>query len=256
MIAGRPSTHSTAKAANSAMGDLTGLCDRAYNNPKGILGMKRIVGLAAGLMLALPAFASTIYSNPYNASADTGACDFSSTCAREVVPPIDDFAAQLFTIATDETITAGDFTELDSLGLLTGPTSVNWAFYSDVDGLPGTLLDSGTAAISSFSSTGIDASGNFWVDTYSFSIPAEVLTSGSYFFALQTTTSYYSNNLAEGTTDSGAAETKNGGTTWAAGYEGIGGVAVELDNTPEPATLGLVAVAFGVLGLMRRRSAR
>ena len=217
--------------------------------------MKKVIWLASGLLLGAPAFAATIYNNPYSASADTGNCEFSSICGNNYA---DDIAAQLFTINTNVTITAGDFTELDSLE--NGPpSSANWAIYTDSLGLPGSMLFSGTGApISLVSNAGLDTSGIFYVATYTFNIPTVALTSGSYFFALQTTSSYYGNNLAEGTTDSGAAETKNG-TTWAPNYEGIGGVAVELDGAfgvPEPATLGFVAVGFCMLGLMRRRKTR
>jgi len=85
------------------------------------------------------------------------------------------------------------------------------------------------------------------------------LLSGSYFFALQTTTTFFENNLAEGTALSGAAESKNDGSTWAAGYEGLNSVAVELDGdpaVPEPATLGFVAIGLGLLGMMRRLKTR
>jgi len=81
--------------------------------------MTKVICLAAGLMLAGPAFASIIYDNPYDGSGN-GNCEFSSICGAAV----DDFAAQLFTISTGYTVTAGDFTELDFANL-GGPSSVN-----------------------------------------------------------------------------------------------------------------------------------
>jgi hypothetical protein len=218
--------------------------------------MRRVISLAVGLMAAGSAYADVVFNNPFDATADNGNCAFSSTCASEI-GKVDDFAAQLFTLDTGVTLTSGSFTELDGLDL-GGPGDVNWAFYTDAGVVPGTLLFSGTAGISGSSSAGEDVNG-LYIDTYTFDIPSVVLASGSYFFALQTISEFYTNDLAQGITDSGAAETNDGGATWAAEYEFIGGVAVGLNGdltTPEPATLGFVGVGFGVLGLMRRRKAR
>lgn len=206
-----------------------------------------------------------MYSNPYDPVA--GATDEGSNClfnsACDAILGITDIVAQGFTLASGAVITSADFTQLD-WPELAGPTSANWAFYTVSGGLPGTLLVSGAALIDGASNAGVSVilPGDYsmFIDTYSFNIPSIVLGPGSYFFALSTTSDVLG-FLAEGQTNSGAAQSINGGP-WTAGYAfgGIDGVAVELDSsasgTPEPATLGLFGVGLGVLGLMSRGKAR
>jgi hypothetical protein len=228
-----------------------------------------VLALAFGVVLAAPggsAFAGTIvYSNPYNPVADASPsgsdCVFNSAC--QAFLGVTDIASQGFTLAAGTVITSADFTELDD-SELAGPTSANWAFYTVSVGLPGTLLASGAAVVDGSANAGSQTinygngtTGSLFIDIYSFNIPSVVLSAGSYFFAFSTTSAFVPNYLAEGQTDSGAAEFLNGGP-WTVGYGfgGIGGVAVELDSstsTPEPATVGLLCVGFGIFGLMHRR---
>jgi len=214
------------------------------------------LGAAALAFIATPSLAGTVYSNPYDPVADVGDCSFSSTCAAAVGRG-NDFAAQQFTLSGSTTIMSASFTVLD-IPQFAAPSSANWAFWTDASGLPGTLIASGTATSGTQSGGAPDASGFYFVDTYAFDVGSVTLGAGSYFFALQDTNSNFDHYLAQGLTDSGAAETHDGGATWSSSYEDIGGVAISLFDTPvnsvpEPITLSLFGAGLAGAVAIRRR---
>jgi hypothetical protein len=94
-----------------------------------------------------------------------------------------------------------------------------------------------------------------------FALPDVTLTSGSYYLALQSV-SDYPNYLAGGTYGGGAAETHDGGLTWAPGYEYNSSLPVTItavSAAPEPATWALmisgIALTGGIMRTRARRSA-
>jgi PEP-CTERM motif len=214
-----------------------------------------LAAVAVTAVLPFAAQAQTIYSNPY-AQDGGGDCLFNTTCAAQLGAG-DDFAAQMFTLTAAATVTSASFTTLDQGGTGSG---ANWAFY-DADGaggLPGTLVASGSSPLSSIQNLGSDVAYN--LDENFFNVSPVALGAGSYYFALQYVTPVFENYLGDGTADSGAAETKDGGATWTPTYEDTVSVAVALFGSssaaPEPAAWALMLMGFGSLGAVLRANRR
>ena len=209
--------------------------------------------VALGMAGSASAGTVTDYNNPYVFGAG-GDCSFSTTCAAANARG-DDFAAQEFTLAAPTVVTGASFTELD---LGTTPTAVNWGFALNdgAGGLPGTLLSAGLNTITSSASLGVD--GPYNVTQLFFGVGPQLLGPGTYYFALQAISPVSSTFLGGGAAASGAAETMDGGVTWAANYEGYSSVAVSLYTyVPEPAAWALMLVGVGAVGgALRRRAAR
>jgi hypothetical protein len=212
-----------------------------------------LLALAMVTGMASVANAGVIYSNPVNKPADFGDCSFSTTCAATLGLP-NAYAAQQFAITNSVVVNTASFSELDFKSY---PTSVNWEFLSNNSGLPGTLIASGSNSITSSLNLGIDANDNYYFSQNSFSVGAVALSAGTYFFAIQAVSSNYNTYLAEGVSNTGAAQTIDGGVIWTAGYgnpTSIGGVAVSLSSSvPEPSTWAMMILGFCVLGFMAHR---
>jgi len=206
----------------------------------------------AALGLAGVAKAGIVYSNPF--SGQNADCSFSTTCAAQAGRG-DDFAAQEFTLTQARVITGGSFTEVD---LGTGPTDVNWGFIlaDGTGGLPGTILASGTDTISSVNALGSAFGANLNQEV--FSLGTVALGPGTYYFAIQGVSPVFTTYLGFGQAASGAAETHDGGSTWASGYEGANSIAVQLTDAsvPEPATWAMMLVGIGGIGAVMRRRDR
>jgi hypothetical protein len=210
-----------------------------------------LIGVAAVSLSSVAAQAGWVYDN-LNTTSAVGDCSFSTTCAAELGRG-DEFAAQLFTLSSTATIDEGAFSDL-----VFGSTasSVNYAIYADVDGLPGgTALESGSATLTT---TSADPDLSSFLET--FPIASITLSSGSYFFAVQAVTSNQSDFLQQGLVTSGAAETHDGGLTWSAGYENssngqeLYGVSVALGSAvPEPSTWAMMLLGFAGLGYVGYR---
>jgi hypothetical protein len=209
--------------------------------------------LAGGIALALTpvaAQAGWVYDN-LNPTTLEGDCSFGTTCAAQ--PGLDrgdEFAAQLFTLGSSTTLTLGAFSELD---LGTTPTSVNWAIYDEVGGIPsGAALFSGT---SSLTPTVVGTVGPYDATLVTFSLPGISLAAGSYDLAIQAVSPTIFTYLQQGLVASGAAESNDGGVTWAPGYENLGGgtqlggISVAFGNTvPEASTWVMMLLGFAGLG--------
>jgi hypothetical protein len=211
-----------------------------------------VLGLAP-----LSATAGTVYNNE-NTNPQDGDCSFNTTCAGSVGRG-DEFAAQAFSLSAATTITSGSWIEIDQDP--PGSTSVNYAFYLDGGaGTPtGAALFSGSAATTS---TDLGGGSLGDIEDVSFSLGSINLGPGNYFFAIQDVSSEFANFLGQGLVESGAAESNDGGLTWAPGYEiqsggdNLGGIGVALFSggaVPEPSAWALMLVGFGGLGAMMRR---
>jgi len=217
--------------------------------------MKVSLALASLLMMPLAgiAHAATIYNNAPNFGGG-GDCSFNTTCAS-LAGRGDDFAAQQFTIGSAVTVLSGDY----NTELYGAPgTSVNYAFYTSAAGLPGTLIASGSSAI-----TGNVVGSDFIYSEvdYVFNTGAVNLAAGTYFFAIQEVTGNFDDFLVGGADDTGAAETHDGGLTWSPDYEFEGGVSVSLSSTavsatPEPGAIYLLGSGLAGVAALRRRFVR
>ena len=215
-----------------------------------------IAASLGAVSLASAAGAAAVYNNidPNTAGGD---CSFSTTCASQVGRG-DDFAAQVFTLGSADTLTGASFETLDNPANST--TSANWAFYSAVGGLPvGPALFSGSSATTD--TTVGSVFGYYALDINSFSLGSVSLVAGDYAFAVQAVTPEFQTYLSQGLVDSGAAETFDGGLTFTPSYEGMGGIGVALTDgaaaVPEPATWAMMLAGFGLVGVAaRRRSAK
>ena len=217
-----------------------------------------LIGAAIGSCLFIglgPSAKAQVYDN-LNTGASVADCGFSTACAAATGRG-DAFAAQLFTLTSVKKITVGDFSELDN-GFGQSPSSVNWAFYADVGGLPGgPALASGSSK--AYNTGGFGLINGFEVAQEDFSVTPLVLHPGSYFFAIQAVSSYADTYLQQGLAASGAAESHDGGATWTAGYETgvggseLGGLSVALYNSvPEPAAWAIMLVGFCGVGVSLR----
>ena len=94
-----------------------------------------------------------------------------------------------------------------------------------------------------------------------FDVGPQALGPGSYYFAIQVDSTFFDDYLGQGVLGSGAAESHDGGGSWAFGYGefGLPSVAVALYGTagvPEPATWAMALVGIGMAGAALRSRAR
>ena len=216
----------------------------------------------AALSMAGAASANIIYNNPIviNGVAD---CSFNTACAAGANRG-DEFVAQEFTLTAAAVVTGASFSDY-TIGA--SPTDVKWGFLvaDGAGGLPGTSLAAGEDTITSTTLLGTFGGAN--VNQDAFGVGPTALGPGPYYFAFQAVSANAAVYLGQGVTMTGAAESNDGGVTWAFGYENgpggaqLGGVAVELTGTgggtvPEPAAWALMLVGFGGIGATLRRRQR
>jgi hypothetical protein len=216
----------------------------------------------AALSMAGAASANILYDNPIviNGNAD---CSFNTACAAGAGRG-DEFVAQEFTLTAAAVVTGASFSEYN---FGTTPTDVNWGFLmaDGAGGLPGTILSAGEDSVTSSSVIGTFGGENVSQDF--FGVGPQALGPGTYYFAFQAVTTFPAIYLGQGVNMTGAAESNDGGVTWAFGYENgaggaqLGGVAVQLTGTggstvPEPAAWALMLIGFGGIGVAMRRRPR
>lgn len=224
--------------------------------------MHRLFIALATMILAATqaASAAVVYSNaPDLSSSQSGDCRYNTTCSA--FNGWNGFAAQLFALGSASTITGVSFNSVvGGSGIFA--TSANWKLIDDdgAGGLPGTVIASGSAPVSH--AAGPVGAHSATTD-YSFTIAGTALAAGSYYIALQAVTVNGADFLMRGVAGSGAAESLDGGTSWAFLYGDVpkkASVAVTLTSdvdVPEPVSSALLAVALtAVFGLRRSAGAR
>jgi len=220
--------------------------------------MLAAAAIAAAMVLsASGAHAAVLYSNPYDASADNGYCQWSTVCGSEQLVP-DTYAAQAFSLGLSDVITSASFTELDFGD--NAPTAVSWDIYSDnvSTSLPGASIASGTSSVTSTIDLGPDVSGLFDITQGTFSLPSITLGAGDYFLAIQGASTSYYDFLAQGVGSAGAAMSSDGGSTFTSTYEGVPSIAVSISGVssvsaaPEPSIWALMILGLGAVGSLLR----
>ncbi|MDB5825522.1 MAG: hypothetical protein JWR21_4226 [Herminiimonas sp.] len=185
-----------------------------------------LAAAVAASLLASRAGAATIYSNPYNGSG--GKCNFNTSCAA--VAKVNDYAAQKFTVSAATTAHSASFTIYNYSD--TRPTAANWKILGvDSRGLPGVLLASGSGA-PILSTENLSNGPRYTIDQHFFDLTSVSLAPGTYYLAVQAVTTTKQNYLSRGVQTFGAAETFDGGSTWALSYVGYPSVAVALYDRP------------------------
>ncbi len=215
-----------------------------------------VVGLIGALSLGVaPARADIVYQNLADLGInESGNCLFNSACASTLNFP-QRYAAQEFSLLSAATISAIGFTTvLQGSGY---GTSANWMVLAanGADGLPGTIIASGTGAALSIASGSPGSRPGTTLD-YSFAVTEfSLMAATAYYVAVEEVSAELNDYLLQGLATSGAAESLDGGTSWSGNYAGQTSIAVTLYsnaiNVSEPGSLALMAT--GMLGLTLRR---
>jgi hypothetical protein len=224
--------------------------------------MRYLIALVAVSTLSAPALAVTtpVFDNQSTLTG-AGHCVYNTSCAS-ALDFGGDFAAQKFSLAVATTLTGAGVTNYTAPGM-TDIGSFNWRVYADgTGGLPGDLLATGhRAAMTSLTLLTTDPLGYYDVSLAKFALPSVSLAAGDYYFAVQAVTTTVGIYLSAGDAATGGAQTRNGGESWATGYQGYSSIAVSLyaDEAvaaiPEPASWTLMIAGFGMIGAAMRRRA-
>ncbi len=212
--------------------------------------------LASGLAASGAASATVLYQNlPDLTVNQRGYCRYNTTCGSAV------YGAQKFTLTQAATATSAGFNSIvlnDENDVFA--SGVNWLILAanGTGGLPGSTLFSGTNTAVTHVAGPVGALAP--TTDYSFGFTPASLAAGSYYLAVQAITTNFRDYLSLGVADSGAAQSADGGVSWALGYarRAFPSVAMSLtgtfdNNVPEPGSLALLLV--GLAAIYRRKTA-
>lgn len=178
----------------------------------------KVWNTVASAFIAFAAFTSSasaaiIYDNIANQPA-------SSSCAWQCSSTSSIFAAQKFTTASTITLESAAFTSIYYDQSPSTSTGVNWQLLmaDGSGGLPGTQLAAGSSSMASITDLG-GTSIHVWLQ--SFTMSGVTLDPGTYYFAMHREFSTEQDYLGQGLdTNTTAAWTFDGGTSWRASYVG------------------------------------
>jgi len=211
--------------------------------------------LASGLAASGAASATVLFQNLPDLTANQDSnCRYNTNCGPAV------YGAQKFTFTQAATATSAGFNSVVFDDLFA--SGVNWLILAanGTGGLPGLTLFSGTNTAVTYAVGPLGT--GFSTPDYSFGFAPASLAAGSYYLAVQSITTNFYDYLSKGVADSGAAQSADGGISWASGYGGAGllfpSVAMSLtgtfdNNVPEPGSLALLLVGLGAI--YRRKTA-
>jgi hypothetical protein len=208
------------------------------------------------VLLASPVSAATLYSNAPQLDISQGAdCVYNTACGPLFGGSI--FGAQKFSLSSSSILTGIGVNVVISSG--NPATGANWIITDagGIGGLPGVTLGSGAG--SNFTVSAGPVGANFPTTDYVFDISSLLLPAGDYYVAVQAVTTNVADYLSKGVAGSGAAKSIDGGLTWTSGYQGFDSVALSVfgetaTETPEPASMALLAVSLLGLGIARKRA--
>ena len=216
--------------------------------------------LASGLAASGAASATVLFQNlPDLTASQNGICFYNTTCGPAAFgPTYSGYGAQKFTLTQAATATSAGFNSWVKNSVFA--SGVNWLILDakGTGGLPGSTLFSGTNTAVTHVAGPVGALAP--TTDYSFGFTPASLAAGSYYLAVQAITTNFFDYLSLGVADSGAAQSADGGVSWALGYarRAFPSVAMSLtgtfdNNVPEPGSLALLLV--GLAAIYRRKTA-
>lgn len=205
---------------------------------------KKFLILSILIWISSTAHAVVLFENSYDGGGGNNSFSFNGT---------NSIGAENFALLSDSTVNTISFTAHTNNAL---PSTIDWWIFSDLTGIPGSFLFSGST--SSYVSSVIAPYLAGGVRDYSIDVGALALTAGNYWVG-------YSPNgidrnihwsFASGG-DGLSALSTDGGGSWSTPYPSILGLAFRIEgiaNVPEPSIAALIGI--GLLGVWAGRKKR